>query len=66
MLTDKWWAAIDYMGGKSAYGALSFGVAYTVSPNSSFIIGYNIMADKDIGGKNLNGDMLEFNYDVNF
>ncbi len=65
-LNDKWWVAVDYMGSKSSYGCLNLGFAYTVSEKSSFIIGYNIYNDKDIGGKNMNGDTIEFNYDVNF
>lgn len=65
-LTDKWWAAIDYMGGKSAYGALSFGICYYLTPNASFILGYDIYNDKDIGGKNNNGDTFTFQLDVNF
>lgn len=60
-LNGKWWAAIDYQGGKSSYGALSFGVAYTVSPNSSFIFGYNIY-----NNDKLHDPTIEFNYDVNF
>lgn len=60
-LNEKWWAAVDYQGGKSGYGALSFGVAYTVSPNSSFIFGYNIY-----NNDKLHDPTIEFNYDVNF
>lgn len=60
-INDKWWAAVDYQGGKSGYGALSFGVAYTVSPNSSFIFGYNIY-----NNDKLHDPTFEFNYDVNF
>ncbi len=60
-LNGKWWAAVDYQGGKSSYGALSFGVAYTISPDSSFIFGYNIYNN----GK-LHDPTFEFNYDVNF
>ncbi|MBI5178887.1 MAG: hypothetical protein HZA04_06470 [Nitrospinae bacterium] len=65
-LSDKWWAAIDYMGGNSAYGALSFGICYYVTPGASMIFGYDIYNDKDIGGKNLNGDTFTFQLDVNF
>jgi hypothetical protein len=65
-VTDKWWVAVDYQGGKSSFGAVSAGFAYTVSPNSSFIFAYNIYADQDAGGKNKNLNTLEFNLDINF
>ncbi len=41
-LNDKWWVGIDYQGGNSALGALSFGAAYTLAPNASILAGYNI------------------------
>ncbi len=44
-LTDKLWVAVDYQGAKNSYGALSFGAAYAVSPDASFIIGYDIWND---------------------
>jgi hypothetical protein len=44
-ITDKLWLAVDYMGGKSSYGALSFGAAFAVSPDAGFIIGYDIFND---------------------
>jgi len=65
-VTDKWWLAVDYQGGNNAFGAISAGFAYTVSPNSSFIFAYNIYNDQNVGGKDKNANTLEFNYDVNF
>ena len=44
-LTDKLWLAVDYMGGKNSYGALSVGAAYYICPDASFIIGYDIFND---------------------
>jgi len=44
-LTDKLWLAVDYMGAKNGYGALSFGAAYYICPDASFIIGYDIFND---------------------
>ena len=41
-LTDKLWLAVDYQGAKNGYGALSFGAAYYICPDASFIIGYDI------------------------
>ena len=44
-LSDKIWLAVDYMGAKNSYGALSFGGAYYITPDASFIIGYDIFND---------------------
>lgn len=41
-LTDKVWAAVDYQGGNNALGALSFGLSYAFSSNTSVILGYDI------------------------
>ena len=65
-LTDKWWLAVDYMGGKNAFGATSFGFAYAAADNVGILFGYNIFADNDIGGEGANSNTLEFNLDVNF
>ncbi|MBI5637812.1 MAG: hypothetical protein HZA03_07580 [Nitrospinae bacterium] len=59
-LTDKWWAAVDYMGGKSSYGALSFGICYYMVPDASFIVGYDIYNDSNIK------PTITFQLDVNF
>ena len=40
-LSDKWWAAIDYQSGDSAFGAFSFGVAYTLRPGLSVLVGWD-------------------------
>jgi hypothetical protein len=44
-LSDKIWLAVDYMGAKNGYGALSFGAAYYITPDAGFIIGYDIYND---------------------
>lgn len=59
-LNEKFWAAVDYMGGKNGYGALSFGVSYAVSPTSSVIFGYDIYNNSNIKPS------FTFQYDVNF
>lgn len=41
-VSDKLWAAVDYQGGENGYGALSFGVAWSFTPNVSVIFGYDI------------------------
>jgi len=46
-ISDKLWVAVDYMSGKSGYGALSFGASYAITPDASFILGYDIWNDKD-------------------
>jgi hypothetical protein len=46
-LSDKLWVAVDYMSGKSGYGALSFGASYAITPDASFILGYDIWNDHD-------------------
>jgi hypothetical protein len=44
-ISDKFWLAVDYMGAKNSYGALSFGGSYAITPDASFIIGYDIWND---------------------
>jgi len=44
-ISDKWWLAIDYMGAKNSYGACSFGISYAITPDASFIFGYDIWND---------------------
>ncbi|GMT42251.1 MAG: hypothetical protein IEMM0002_0662 [bacterium] len=57
---EKFWGAIDYMGGENIYGAFSFGVSYALSDKSSFLVGYDIYNNSDI--KNT----MTFQLDVNF
>ncbi len=57
---DKFWGAIDYMGGDNSYGALSFGVSYALSDKSSFIIGYDIYNSSDLE------DTFTLQLDINF
>jgi hypothetical protein len=38
---SRWWGAVDYQGGDSAFGALSFGAAYAFSGGTSLILGYD-------------------------
>ncbi len=59
-LNDKWWVAADYQGGKSALGALSFGVGYTFAPNASVILGYNVYNDGNL--KNTITTQLDINF----
>jgi hypothetical protein len=59
-LNAKWWAAIDYASGDSGFGAISPGIAYTFSPNTSIILGYNFYNNSALD------DTIEVNIDINF
>lgn len=59
-LTDKIWAAVDYQSGKSAFGALSAGVAYNFTKNTSLIVGYDWYNDSSLN------DTLTLQMDMNF
>ncbi|HBR18299.1 MAG: hypothetical protein A3G39_01620 [Deltaproteobacteria bacterium RIFCSPLOWO2_12_FULL_43_16] len=39
-ISDNLWLAIDYMGGDSSYGALSYGFSWKFAPNASVIFAY--------------------------
>jgi hypothetical protein len=47
-ISSKLWLGIDYMSGKNAYGALSFGASWNWAPNVSTIFGYDIWNDSDL------------------
>ena len=61
VLSDKWWAAVDFMSGQSSYGALSFGAAYTVDEGSSFILGFDIYNNNALAKPT-----ITFQFDHNF
>ena len=44
-ISDKLWLAVDYMGGYNSYGELSVGASYAVTPDASFIVGYDVWSD---------------------
>lgn len=46
-ISDKLWLAVDYQGGMNGYGALSFGASWAITPDASFIIGYDIYNNSD-------------------
>ena len=60
-ISDNLWAAVDYQGGNSAMGALSFGVAWAFSKNVSLIVGYDIYNNDKIAGKNTFTTQLDIN-----
>lgn len=61
-VSDKLWAAVDYQGGDSALGALSFGVSWAFSGNTSVIFGYDVYNNDNIAGK----DTYTVQLDINF
>jgi hypothetical protein len=56
----KWWGAVDFASGKSAFGALTPGVAYTFSQNTSVIFGYDFYNNSDFE------DTITVQVDINF
>jgi hypothetical protein len=46
-ISDKLWLAADYQGGMNGYGALNFGAAWAITPDASFIVGYDIYNNSD-------------------
>ncbi len=44
-LSDKLWLAVDYQGGYNSYGEISVGASYAVTPDVSFIVGYDVWSD---------------------
>ena len=49
-ISDKLWASVDYQGGDSAVGALSFGASWAFSKNVSLLVGYVIWNNDKIPG----------------
>lgn len=45
-ISPKLWAAVDYQGGDTALGALSFGLSWAFADNVSVIAGYDIYNNK--------------------
>jgi hypothetical protein len=59
-LTKRWWAAVDFASGDSTFGAVTPGVAYTFSPNTSVILGY------DFYNNSAFVDTITVQVDINF
>lgn len=60
-VSDKLWAAVDYQGGESALGALSFGVSWAFAPDTSVLFGYDIYNNRKIAGENTFTVQLDVN-----
>ncbi len=61
-LSDKLWAAIDYQGGDSALGALSFGASWNFAANTSVIFGYDVYNNDKVAGANTYTVQLDVNF----
>ncbi len=61
-ISDKLWVGVDYQGGKSALGALNFGVSWAFAKNVSIIFGYDIYSEKKTGGENTYTVQLDINF----
>ncbi|OGS11856.1 MAG: hypothetical protein A2234_05120 [Elusimicrobia bacterium RIFOXYA2_FULL_58_8] len=61
-VSDKLWAAVDYQGGDSALGALSFGLSWAFSGNTSVIFGYDVYNNDKIAGKATYTVQLDINF----
>jgi len=59
-ISPKLWAAVDYQGGESALGALSFGLSWAFADNVSVIAGYDIYNNSDLN------DTFTTQLDINF
>jgi len=47
-VSDKLWFAVDYMGTKSGYGALTAGFSWKFADNVGVIFGYDIYNNRDL------------------
>jgi len=61
-ISDNLWVAVDYMGGDSSAGALSYGFAWKFAPNTSVIFGY---VDQN-NDKVTPGDTFTVQVDIDF
>jgi hypothetical protein len=61
-ISDKLWVAVDYQGGKNAYGATSFGVSWAFARNVSVILGYDVYNNKDRAGQNTATIQVDINF----
>jgi len=44
-ISDKLWLAVDYQGGYNSYSEISVGASYAVTPDVSFLVGYDVWSD---------------------
>jgi hypothetical protein len=58
----KWWGAVDYQGGNSAFGALNFGVSYSFTEKISLILGYDVYNNRTLNPDNTLTTQLDVNF----
>jgi hypothetical protein len=56
----RWWGAVDYQGGRNAFGALNVGVSYAFTDKISVIVGYDAYNNSALR------DTVTTQLDVNF
>jgi len=61
-ISDKLWVAVDYQGGKNAYGATSFGASWAFAKNTSVIFGYDIYNNHSRAGQNTFTVQVDINF----
>ena len=61
-ISDNLWVAVDYMGGDSSAGALSYGFAWKFAPNTSVIFGYVDQNNDEVAP----GDTFTVQVDIDF
>jgi len=61
-ISDKLWLAVDYQGGKNAYGALNIGASWAFAKNTSVIFGYDIYNDRTRAGQNTFTVQVDINF----
>lgn len=61
-ISDKLWLAVDYQGGKNAYGALNFGASWAFAKNVSVILGYDVYNDRARAGQNTFTVQVDINF----
>ena len=60
-LSENLWVSVDYMGGDSNFGALSYGFAWKFAPNTSVIFGYVDQNNDDVAA-----DSFTMQVDIDF
>lgn len=61
-ISDNLWVSVDYMGGDSNFGVLSYGFAWKFAPNTSVIFGYVDQNNDQINP----GDTFTMQVDIDF
>ncbi|MEW6751223.1 MAG: hypothetical protein AB1505_09630 [Candidatus Latescibacterota bacterium] len=61
-ISDKLWLAVDYQSGPNAFGATSLGGAWSFAPNVSLIVGYVLLGEEALSGKDLWTTQLDVNF----